>query len=468
MRGARPYGSGSFYPPAPTSSTSDAMDHSSSQQHCVTLPHRPAAAAPGVGKSSTSLPSSSHGHVKIGRRPAHLPKVLKFSDKTLPPGWVRKLKQRKHGKQAGRWDVYIYSPCGVKFASRKKLKGFFEKNNLNYDPEDFDFTPYGRHIDSRVAGQLGTGSTSGSRHNSSGSTGSDGTHPGSSPASISNYSPTHSSPYMPQSMALGATSLMSHHATAASIAGQASTFGDYSSFTQFDPHMENPPNASALDVPGTEFSPLSTAGTATLPYQHLGRGHHHPFINKEMGAAGSEFFPSAEMAEILGGSSVDAMHNGLTGMAGGGGGGGVAPGGAPTGYSDLSRLGVSSGGLQPLSNASLSSRTSDEDGEDSKANIISSIQLQQHNNRSSAAPTSTAASSSSTAPVASVIGAPASLLAQQQAAAATLSVASAASSSSVTSMGASADAQQDKVFSLGRTMSVLQANHDGFEDYSFY
>ena len=108
--------------------------------------------------------------------------------------------------------MYIYSPCGVKFASRKKLKGFFEKNNLNYDPEDFDFTPYGRHMDSRgmagmpgssaasavtsaasaVAGTSGVSATSdplaaAGRHNSSGSTGSDGTHPGSSPSSISNY-----------------------------------------------------------------------------------------------------------------------------------------------------------------------------------------------------------------------------------------------------------------------------------------
>ena len=102
----------------------------------------------GGGTSSTS-PSP----------PANLSKVLKLSDKTLPPGWIRKLKQRKHGKQAGRWDVYIYSPCGVKFASRKKLKGFFEKNNLNYDPEDFDFTPYGRHMDSRAMGAAAAASS---------------------------------------------------------------------------------------------------------------------------------------------------------------------------------------------------------------------------------------------------------------------------------------------------------------------
>ena len=196
--------------------------NSDNSMHSITLPQRNATFAHGYGDMSMGMACGSAvasgsgqrtaGHVKIGRRPAHLPKVLKFSDKTLPPGWVRKLKQRKHGKQAGRWDVYIYSPCGVKFASRKKLKGFFEKNNLTYDPEDFDFTPYGRHMDSRgmagsgvqssTAAATATSTTVGAsevstptdplaaaagRHNSSGSTGSDGTHPGSSPSSISNY-----------------------------------------------------------------------------------------------------------------------------------------------------------------------------------------------------------------------------------------------------------------------------------------
>ena len=155
--------------------TSAAMDNS---MHSITLQSRNSNFAPygdvsmgmaamsaaGMGGSASSPsagPSGQRtaGHVKIGRRPAHLPKVLKFSDKTLPPGWIRKLKQRKHGKQAGRWDVYIYSPCGVKFASRKKLRNFFDKNSLQYDPEDFDFTPYGRHIE---AG--GGGAAHGGRH----------------------------------------------------------------------------------------------------------------------------------------------------------------------------------------------------------------------------------------------------------------------------------------------------------------
>ena len=140
------------------------------------IPGRPALALPGNSESS------SHSNVKIGRRPAHLPKVLKFSDNTLPHGWVRKLKQRKHGKQAGRWDVYIYSPCGVKFASRKKLRHFFEKNSLQYDPEDFDFTPYGRHIEQSGHGRHGHSSSEGSHR-----------HTGGSPSSVASLaSPTSS------------------------------------------------------------------------------------------------------------------------------------------------------------------------------------------------------------------------------------------------------------------------------------
>ena len=101
-----------------------------------------------VSHSGLTGSARRQGAVKIGRRPSHLPKELKKVDKTLPQGWARRLKQRKHGKQSGRWDVYIYSPCGVKFASKKKLKSFCEKNNLSYDVDDFDFTPYGRHTDS--------------------------------------------------------------------------------------------------------------------------------------------------------------------------------------------------------------------------------------------------------------------------------------------------------------------------------
>jgi hypothetical protein len=218
------------------------------------------AVAPSAGRT-TGATSRGGSQVKIGRRPSHLPKVLKFQDGTLPPGWIRKLKCRKHGKQAGRWDVYIYSPCGVKFASRKKLKNFFEKNNLNYDPEDFDFTPYGRHSDHGVVARVGSGagsssgsgSSGGGRHNSSASTCSEGTHSGSSPASLHTYSPT----------LLGCTSSAPHLSHGMMPAGFGSAAADYAPFAAFDPRMENPPNANAADVQRMDAFGSRCSSTAT-------------------------------------------------------------------------------------------------------------------------------------------------------------------------------------------------------------
>ena len=196
----------------------------------------------------------SHSNVKIGRRPAHLPKVLMFSDKTLPSGWVRKLKQRKHGKQAGRWDVYIYSPCGVKFASRKKLISFFEKNNLNYDPEEFDFTPYGRHIDQQAQNRHLSSSSS---EGSSSLTSPHGASPTSSfprPRPLDTPSefvvpntphPAHRSQSYPQDL---------HHRQQGYM-------------SEFNPMMENPPNANALQVPQHQILNLSQPHNLALPSQ---------------------------------------------------------------------------------------------------------------------------------------------------------------------------------------------------------
>lgn len=210
----------------------------------------PMAGRPGLARPTIPLPgnseSSSHSNVKIGRRPAHLPKVLKFSDNTLPHGWIRKLKQRKHGKQAGRWDVYIYSPCGVKFASRKKLRNFFEKNNLQYDPEDFDFTPYGRHIEQSAHARHHSSNENVHRHGSS---------PGSaaSPASSYNSPGLHegfkSEFLSPGQPAAPPTAHRPH--SYIHPAHQAPMFTDY------NPMMESPPNASALEVPQHQILNLS-------------------------------------------------------------------------------------------------------------------------------------------------------------------------------------------------------------------
>ena len=205
---------------------------------------------PSVGRPPIVVPGNSegavpHSNVKIGRRPAHLPKVLKFEDHTLPHGWQRKLKQRKHGKQAGRWDVYIYSPCGVKFASRKKLKHFFEKNNLGYDAEQFDFTPYGKHIENAPQRHLSSASSEGARHSGS---------PGSvhSPSGVYHGSQNLSSEFVAPN---------AHHPPIAhhSYMPPLPTY-------EFNPMMESPPNANAREIPHNQILNLSqTPALSSVP-----------------------------------------------------------------------------------------------------------------------------------------------------------------------------------------------------------
>ena len=220
----------------------------------------------GIPGRPLSLPgnseSSSHSNVKIGRRPAHLPKVLKFSDNTLPHGWLRKLKQRKHGKQAGRWDVYIYSPCGVKFASRKKLRCFFEKNNLQYDPEDFDFTPYGRHIEQASHARHHSSSESVARHTGSSC----------SPSSVGSPSSSSFSTHQPHSEYK--TEFIPPPTPVPQPAHRPYPFLHHNMhpahqpmFTDYNPMMESPPNASALEVPQHQILNLSQTHTPTSQQQ---------------------------------------------------------------------------------------------------------------------------------------------------------------------------------------------------------
>ncbi|CAJ1084923.1 methyl-CpG-binding domain protein 4 [Xyrichtys novacula] len=60
---------------------------------------------------------------------------------TMPPGWIREVKQRKGGKTAGRLDVYITSPQGLKFRSKASLHAFLLKNGeCNIDMNVFEFS----------------------------------------------------------------------------------------------------------------------------------------------------------------------------------------------------------------------------------------------------------------------------------------------------------------------------------------
>ncbi|XP_034446528.1 methyl-CpG-binding domain protein 4 [Hippoglossus hippoglossus] len=60
---------------------------------------------------------------------------------TMPPGWIREVRQRRAGKTAGKLDVYIISPQGQKFRSKSSLHAFLLQNeDGSLDINVFDFT----------------------------------------------------------------------------------------------------------------------------------------------------------------------------------------------------------------------------------------------------------------------------------------------------------------------------------------
>ena len=61
--------------------------------------------------------------------------------KDLPPGWSKRVYCRKGGKQAGKWNVHFFTPCGIKIGTKKKLKEFLKKKKLNHTLDDFDLKP---------------------------------------------------------------------------------------------------------------------------------------------------------------------------------------------------------------------------------------------------------------------------------------------------------------------------------------
>ena len=61
-----------------------------------------------------------------------------YTDPELPPGWKRKVVKRLNGS---RYDVYIYSPTGKRFRSKKQLQDYFVKNTqLEFYIDQFSFS----------------------------------------------------------------------------------------------------------------------------------------------------------------------------------------------------------------------------------------------------------------------------------------------------------------------------------------
>ena len=61
-------------------------------------------------------------------------------DPRLPEGWMRKLVKRTIGPSAGSYDVYIYTPDGVRIRSTNELRLYiYEHGITNIDPDEIEF-----------------------------------------------------------------------------------------------------------------------------------------------------------------------------------------------------------------------------------------------------------------------------------------------------------------------------------------
>ena len=98
-------------------------------------------------RSNAVTPPRALPRVASGpRQPADPNRTPLMEDDTLPPGWHRKVSQRKSGASAGRYEVFIIGPTGKRFRSRNELKSFFEKTGeTSLNPDDFDFSTFGRN-----------------------------------------------------------------------------------------------------------------------------------------------------------------------------------------------------------------------------------------------------------------------------------------------------------------------------------
>ena len=70
-----------------------------------------------------------------------------YIDDRLPPGWYRKIFERKCGKTAGTYYVIIYSPERRRFRSRNEVKKYFDEiGECILKVEQFDFSVSGKNL----------------------------------------------------------------------------------------------------------------------------------------------------------------------------------------------------------------------------------------------------------------------------------------------------------------------------------
>ncbi|XP_038628094.1 methyl-CpG-binding domain protein 4 isoform X2 [Tachyglossus aculeatus] len=68
-------------------------------------------------------------------------KLIPVNYEPVPCGWERIVKQRMSGKTAGKYDIYLISPQGVKLRSKRALVNYLRKSGETFlKLEDFDFT----------------------------------------------------------------------------------------------------------------------------------------------------------------------------------------------------------------------------------------------------------------------------------------------------------------------------------------
>ncbi|CAB3382786.1 Hypothetical predicted protein [Cloeon dipterum] len=90
-------------------------------------------------KKSVEEPAKKTG---AAAKPIPEDKADLFS-RPVPSGWSRDVIQRKSGKSAGKYDVYVFSPDGQKHRSRADILRYLTQSKGKYPgikPDDFDFS----------------------------------------------------------------------------------------------------------------------------------------------------------------------------------------------------------------------------------------------------------------------------------------------------------------------------------------